>query len=385
VIRSLLRNVTLVTLSCAFTVALAEVVLRFQAHRIVRDGEWLEVGSVFDLDDPPVGFSLKPGATRISVKGGAYVIRDTINEQGLRDVPHPARKLPATKRVLVLGDSFMYGDGVEMEESMPRRLASLMPGVEFINAGVRAWNLDQEYLYYKARGRAWQPDLVLLAFFINDLIRDRAYDVVEGPDGLPIEYHRNADALARDLRDAPGGVRGTLSSWLRSHSVLYVLVRSRLDDLARHGLRGSTAGAGRRPPEIPYLPVFRAREPGAPVPPEWTRAYGVLDELKRIVSADGARLAVLIVPAPWQTSEEAWRGWLGWLELEPALYSRRAPAEMARAWCDRSATPCLDLIDSFDGRDREELYLAQDFHWTGRGHQIAAEAVRRWLETGVLP
>lgn len=384
--RALLRNLLLASLSCVFALLLAELVLRFGAHRIVRDGEWLEVGTVFDLDDPPVGFSLVPGSTRISVKGGAYVIRDRISRQGLRDVPHPEQKLPGSVRVLVLGDSFMYGDGVKMEESMPRRLAAMIPGAEFINAGVRAWNLDQEYLYYKARGRDWKPDVVLLAFFINDLIRDRAYEVVDGPEGLPIEYRRNAETRERDWRERPRGLRGAVSSWLRRHSVLYALVRSRLDGLARHGPRGGVgADAPRRPPEIPYLPIFSVQDPGSPAPPEWLRAYQVFDELKRLVTADGARLAVILVPAPWQLTEESWRGWLDWLELDPGLYSRRGPVEMATAWCERSQTPCLDLLDAFAGREGERLYLAQDFHWTGEGHQVAAEAVRRWLAArGIL-
>ena len=256
----------------------------------------------------------------------------------------------------------------------------MSPGTEFINAGVRAWNLDQEYLYYKERGRAWKPDVVLLAFFINDLIRDRAYDVGEGPDGRPIEYHRNAETREQDWRERPRGLRGAVSSWLRSRTMLSALVRSRLDGLARHGPRGGAgADAPRRPPEIPYLPIFRVQEPGSPAPPEWLGAYRVFDELKRLVSADGARLAVILVPAPWQLSEEAWRGWLAWLELDPELYSRRRPVEMAAAWCARSGTPCLDLVDAFAGHQRERLYLAQDFHWTGEGHQVAAEVVRRWL------
>ena len=378
--RVLLRNLLLASLSCVFALVLAEMALRFGAHRIVGDGEWVEVGTVFDLDDPPVGFSLVPGSTRLSVKGGAYVIRDRISRQGLRDVLHPERKLPGSERVLVLGDSFMYGDGVEMDESMPRRLAAMIPGTEFINAGVRAWNLDQEYLYYKERGRVWKPDIVLLAFFINDLIRDPAYEVVEGPEGLPVEYRRTAEARERDWRERPQGLRGGVSSWLRRHSVLYAVVRPRLENLARHGFRGvAEAKTAGRPPKIPYLPIFRVHDPKSPAPPEWLRAYRVLDELKRLVSADGARFAVILVPAPWQLSEEAWSGWLGWLELDPGLYSRREPVEMAASWCEKSATPCLDLLDAFTGRDREGLYLAQDFHWTGEGHQVAAEAVKRWL------
>jgi len=49
----------------------------------------------------------------------------------------------------------MYGDGVALQETLPRRLASLKPDAEVINAGVRGYDPGQEYLYEKDRGHRY--------------------------------------------------------------------------------------------------------------------------------------------------------------------------------------------------------------------------------------
>jgi len=383
-IRGLLVRLALVSASSAAAIVLAEVALRFTAHRLVGEGEWLEVGTVFRHDDPPMGFSLEPNSTRLSVKGGAYVIRDRINAQGMRDVEHRLEKPEGVKRVLVLGDSFMYGDGVEQEESMPRRLAAMTPQVAVINAGVRAWNLDQEYLYYKARGRRYGADLVILAFFINDLIRDPSYVARDGSGGLPEAYERTPEALKLQRDEAPRGWKGAVSSWLRSRSLLYKLVRSRLRSLGSADRPTPAAESPRRRPEIPYLPIFHAGTPGS-AEPHWERAWRVMDALRELVAEDGAKLVVLIVPAPWQSSERDWEGWVDWLQADPLTLSRTRPQEMILDWCGRSGVMCLDLLPGLARRGGSRLYYAHDFHWTPEGHEAAAEETRGFLAAHGLP
>src|SRR5262245_27436081 len=119
--RGLLKNLVLVGVSIVATLLAVEVVLRFAAHRLLRGGEWLVAGQIFKIVDPPVGFSLEPGSTQLLVTGSAYTTRSTINASGLRDIEHPLRKPAGVRRILVLGDSFMFGQGVGMEESLPRQ------------------------------------------------------------------------------------------------------------------------------------------------------------------------------------------------------------------------------------------------------------------------
>jgi len=383
-IRALLARTTMVLLSVFVGIMLAEGVLRTAADRILHTGEYLAIGKVYQVDDPLLGYSPIPGATRIAAKGDAFLVRERINAAGLRDIDHPIARTPGMKRILVLGDSFMYGEGVTIPETMPRRLAGLLPGTEVINAGVRGYDLGQEYLYYKHRLHSYRPDLVLLAFFMNDLAPDQTMESVEGPDGLPLLYRARPETLARAKESDGGGLRVFVSSRLRNHSMLYVLLRQRLDDFRARRLRAGTLPQD-TPADLPYVAAFELWAPGTPMPEAWKRAYRILDALKNESETHGARLAVIMIPAPWQISEENWNQWVTWLRRDPATLSRRRPSDMVLGWCEMSGTPCLDLLPAFENGDRRQLYFQNDHHWNVEGHVLASREVVAFLTTAGLP
>jgi hypothetical protein len=97
----------------------------------------------------------------------------TINSKGLRGREYPYEKPPAVTRVLVLGDSYIWGYGVAdhevFTEVLEARFREASAQVEVLNAGVSGWGNDQEFLFLKEEGFRYAPDIVVLAFFvIND-------------------------------------------------------------------------------------------------------------------------------------------------------------------------------------------------------------------------
>lgn len=97
----------------------------------------------------------------------------TINSKGLRDREYDLAKPEGVFRILVLGDSFTWGYGVSDEEIFTERLESKLvedgAKVEILNAGVSGWGTDQQLLFLEREGFKYEPDLVVLAFFIyND-------------------------------------------------------------------------------------------------------------------------------------------------------------------------------------------------------------------------
>jgi len=97
----------------------------------------------------------------------------TINSKGLRDQEHAHHKPPGTRRILVLGDSYAWGYGVSDEmlfsEILEQRLRGQQISWQVINSGVSGWGTDQELLFLEQEGFKYQPDIVVLAFFIaND-------------------------------------------------------------------------------------------------------------------------------------------------------------------------------------------------------------------------
>ena len=100
------------------------------------------------------------------------------NDQGFRDrQAHIPPKQPGEYRIVVLGDSFTFGPGVEYDHLyttlLGSRLARTHPEVKVINLAVEGYNIIQYEAVLEEVGLKLQPDLVLLAMFpVNDFEMD---------------------------------------------------------------------------------------------------------------------------------------------------------------------------------------------------------------------
>ena len=101
-----------------------------------------------------------------------------INARGLRDREIGYDNPQDAFRIMSLADSFGEALQVNLEATYHKQLESLLAGfpgrpVEVINAGVGGWGTDQEAIFYLAEGFRYEPDGVLLAFFVcNDAVNN---------------------------------------------------------------------------------------------------------------------------------------------------------------------------------------------------------------------
>jgi hypothetical protein len=97
-----------------------------------------------------------------------------INSKGLRGPERCYAKPAGTRRILVLGDSYAWGYGVSDADVFSVVLEARLRGAggtrwQVLNAGVSGWGTDQEYLFLLHEGLRYEPDIVVLAFFLlND-------------------------------------------------------------------------------------------------------------------------------------------------------------------------------------------------------------------------
>jgi lysophospholipase L1-like esterase len=97
-----------------------------------------------------------------------------LNSRGYRDRERTAAKPPGTRRVLCLGDSFAWGSGVHFDDALPQRLERGLNEPrrgavwEVVNLARPGMNTVDEAPQLVNEGLAYDPDIVVLAYCLND-------------------------------------------------------------------------------------------------------------------------------------------------------------------------------------------------------------------------
>ncbi len=114
-------------------------------------------------------YELVPGSTGFG-KDGEFI---SINSWGMRDNEVAKDRRPGVKRIAVIGDSFTFGMGVDLEDTYVKQLERLLGGqgisVEVLNFGVGGYNMWQYRIVLEQRVLGFNPDLIVVGFFLDDL------------------------------------------------------------------------------------------------------------------------------------------------------------------------------------------------------------------------
>ena len=96
------------------------------------------------------------------------------NRQGFRDSKdfYTATLQAGKKRIMVLGDSMVFGAFIHEENTIPELLQQDL-GEHYLtyNLGICGWGTDQMYLAYKKYVPVIKPDIVVLFFIDDDILR----------------------------------------------------------------------------------------------------------------------------------------------------------------------------------------------------------------------
>ncbi len=93
------------------------------------------------------------------------------NSLGMREVEVSKEKKPGTSRIIGLGDSIMFGWGVEKEETylsvLAKELSKKEP-TESLNFAVPGYNTAMEAALFQHRALEFAPDVLIIQFVNND-------------------------------------------------------------------------------------------------------------------------------------------------------------------------------------------------------------------------
>jgi hypothetical protein len=267
-----------------------------------------------------------------------------VNHLGLRG-PDLQQKTPEEFRILCLGDSTTFGQGVSEEETIPSLLQSDLADagrasgrtVRAVNGGLRGYATLHELALLRELGPAIRPDLVVLLWYTNDLERP-------DPVKTAMELERSGP-VALDTRSRMDG--WDVWQWR-----------------GRQLLRASAL--------LMKLHDVWLTQPAAPLDDEGIRVgLGFFDQDLDAFLALGKELgfAFVIAPIPHRS---ALRG------SSPFDLLVQRIGEHARA----HGIEVVDLLPSLRAefpKDPERAILAYDGHYTGAANRAMAHALAKAL------
>lgn len=326
--------------------------------------------------DPELGWNHRPSSSGWLVSP-EFSVEYRINSAGLRDREVIQEKRPGQRRLLCFGDSFIEGWGVQQEERVSEGLAAHLSGVEVINFGVAGYGTDQEWLLFQRQGQQYQPDLVVLFFYGNDLWNNAARQGIGAERGYKPFFELGPGGRLQlsgvPVRKVPfwdqggGPWQRELETYLQEHWHLYALLRKVMA------------------PEIPvqqqgryYEGLYGKGEDQAVG--NWELTGRLLDAFARSVQGSGAQLLLVYVPALVQIEDEDWKMKR---ELHGLVgeYDLLKPDRQLRRLAEGYHIPFLDLYPAFREQAHTQTLYHRDSHWNARGHALAAGEVAVFVQT----
>jgi len=327
--RRLAPSLALAAASAALTVLAFEAAFRL-LHVPVGTVQ-INRATVRRSANPRLLFELRSGAV------ARAEVDYRINAAGLRGPEVSEEKPAGVRRIAVLGDSVAFGFWVAEKDAFPRQLESMLNEaeggpVEVLNLAVPGYNLDQEIETLRSKALALAPDLVVVAFCLNDLEGVFSYEL----------------GLVQDRTERRRNLVGRAWDALLPHSVLLSWIEYRLAE----------AEARRA--------FVRARDPlGGPL------YEPAVSEQRKALVARFTELRALLAP----------RGIPGLVAVFPVFagrFERYRYRDLHRAVVEaatESGLRAVDLLDCFSAYDFRPVRV-DVVHPSPMGHRIAAHAVR---------
>lgn len=346
--RGILINLSLILISTVFALFLSEIALRLIGIKPMyvspeRDQFWKY--------DSLLGWVHQPGQQGI-FETPQFRTSVRINETGLRDRSHSYSRQNSSPRILVLGDSFAWGYGVEEPDRFSQQLEKSMD-VEVINAGVSGYSTDQELLWYKNEGIKYDTDLVILQLAGND-VGDNTQELVSNVYYKPKFALENGQLVLTNNPVPKTSPRGRFVYSLSQHSSLaYFLVQRYFDLSALYRKSNSHPGQANSPAKN----ISSEKE-------DFKLTIALLDEIKKIAESRKAKFMIVATDRWWNsTSGGTYKDFINTLQDNGFLV--------------------LD-VESMPGFDSEEMLIPNDGHWNQAGHKFVAEKIKAFIESNGL-
>ena len=312
-------------LSVACSGLLAEIVLRWRVgtpvHYRYPQGSY--------VSDPEIGVWLAPNQRAFGHDKPLVV-----NSVGIRGPDYESTPPSGTRRVLAIGDSQTFGNGLALHDTWPARLEGALdrqaPGHwEVLNGGLSGTDTWQHVYLLQRLSEAYAFDVAILGFYVNDVVP----------------------------RSMPGPAEERTNAWPKR--IGYVLKRSAVFAFVWQTYQGLWA---HRHVGARELHIVNG-EPDPQVEKGWAEVERSLVGIQQLCADRGADLFLLVIPRRDQVSGR-----------EPATAYNQRIAEIA----SRHDIPVTDALSALQRAYREhgdDLFIPWDGHNSALSNEIIAEAL----------
>jgi hypothetical protein len=296
------------------------------------------LGYGFDLYDPKRGWALRPELRGLRVFSGKILNSDRFGFRGAEE--YPAQKPPGRSRILVLGDSFTFGQDVSDDETYASLLERSLKGVDVMNLGVHGYGHDQMLISLQEVGPRVHPDVVLLGFVRLDMERN----LMDFRDYAKPRFAIKGDQLVAENVPVPSPDETRRAEFLRS----------KFADLLRILWDRYAWKSGRNERLMNAL------------------TYRILEEIARTSRGLGARPVFAYLPV--------------FDEIEGRDDAAKETESTFLSFCAEHGIDSVNLRPFFSRQRAAGAQLKTVGHWDPVEHQIAAEGIEATLlEKSLLP
>lgn len=324
-----------------------------------------------------------------------------INSSGFRSSVEYA-DIPQKLRIAVLGDSFVEALEVKEEDSFPKVIESNLNKKGFdtfvYNFGLMFSGTVNQYLIFNHDIVKYNPDIIVLAFFRNDLIDNSPYyfkddikvypkyhfsngkiyidgfsDVKDKEKLVEYDYYKKGIVVGRWTMDGLSFIYDLSRKWGNFVCIKYL-----------HAFLHE-----RFFPKLIYhskFDIYRKK-----YPPQLQESFKVtvklIEQMSDYCKDNGIEFLVAVIPAREQFYPSLWKKYLqqrnqiiGHIEFDLELPNSRLDEEL-----NQKGISCINLLPIFRKKFRgENLYYINDAHFNNNGHRRAGEVIAQHIVENYL-
>ena len=328
--------------------------------------------------DSELGWTHVPGG-RGRLVTPEFSVDIKINSEGLRDLEYSRERPPGVRRILLFGDSFAEGWGVERNEMLSARLQSCLheagEQVEVLNFGVAGYGTDQAYLAFQKLGKRFQPDLVIYLFYGNDLWNNASPRGIGAEQGYKPYFRPHGDGrlLLQGVpvrktrywdvdRSTEGPFWKRFQYYFRTHWHLYALVEK--------AFRPAVPAAQ----QTQFYDGLYGVDTAGKWQPVWDLTGLILRDFAKAVRKLDSDFLLVYAPSIVQIEEQNWLDKKALHGLNGA-HDLKKPNRQLESLSQLHGLSMLDLYSDFKRANTGHNLYLRDSHWTAEGHRVAAHSL----------